>query len=142
MFARSRAARRLLGLLVVAVLVTAGASGCRPVDRTKPILLIHGYNLGGGTDCNATFDGMIAKLRGHGFTGPFVKVGFYTGDTGCDMTLRDWGSFDNGSSWKAIAKAFSAYVAATYTSKGTAVDVVGYSMGGNIARGAVWGTSV
>ena len=39
-----------------------------------------------------------------------------------------------------MAKAISAYVHREYTSKGVAVDVVGYSMGGLIARGAVWGS--
>jgi pimeloyl-ACP methyl ester carboxylesterase len=142
---RTATTARLAGLLVVAALVVGGRAGCqpaRPVARDKPVLLIHGYNLGGGTDCAATFDRTISQLRGAGFTGPFVKVGFYTGDTGCDMSLRSWGTFDNGSSWKEIAKAFSKYVYATYTSKGVAVDVVGYSMGGNIARGAVYGASI
>lgn len=142
---RTTTTARLAGLLVVAALVVGGLAGCqpaRPVARDKPILLIHGYNLGGGTDCAGTFDRTISQLRGAGFSGPFVKVGFYTGDTGCDMSLRSWGTFDNGSSWKEIAKAFSKYVYATYTAKGVAVDVVGYSMGGNIARGAVYGASI
>lgn len=136
---RSRTTRRVVALAVAALLLALGASGCRPADRTKPVLLIHGWSATGGTSCASTFDPMITRLQAQGFTGPFVKVGFYTGDTGCDMTLRDWGSFDNGSSWKAVAKAFSSFVAATYTSQGITVDVVGYSMGGNIARGAVWG---
>jgi len=58
------------------------------------------------------------------------------------MTLRDWGDFANGSSWKDVAKAFSAYVSATYTTNGVTVDAVGYSMGGNIVRGAVYGSSI
>ena len=55
------------------------------------------------------------------------------------MNLRSYGSFSDSSSWKAISKAFSTYVYNTYTSKGIAVDVVGYSMGGLIARGGVYG---
>ncbi len=58
------------------------------------------------------------------------------------MTLRDWGSFSNGSSWKDVAKAFSKYVSTTYTAKGQTVDVVGYSMGGDIVRGAVYGSQI
>lgn len=131
--------RAALAIGAVALLVLM-AGACRPARQDRPVLLIHGWAAGGGTDCSSTFDRTISQLRDEGFTGPFVKVGFYTGDTGCDMSLRSWGSFDNGSSWKAVAQAFSAYVSATYTSQGTPVDVIGYSMGGNIARGAVQGS--
>lgn len=139
---RSTRVRAVAGVVLVALLVALGSTGCRPVDRTKPVLLVHGWSGTGGTNCSSTFDGMIAQLRSQGFTGPFVKVGFYDGDTGCDMTLRSWGSFQNGSSWKEVAKAFSKYVAETYTSQGIAVDAVGYSMGGNIVRGAVYGAQI
>jgi len=127
-------------LLALAALVAVGTTACRQT-RDKPILLVHGWSATGGTDCGDTFDGMIAQLRAEGFTGPIVKVGYYTGDTNCDVDLRDWGSFDNSSSWKEVAKAFSHYVAATYTAQGQTVDVVGYSMGGIVARGAVYGSA-
>lgn len=136
---------RLAGLLAVAALLLVGATACqpaRPVAKDRPVLFLHGWSASGGTSCSGTFDRTIRQLRDAGFTGPMVKVGFYTGDTGCDMSLRSWGSFENGSSWKEVAKAFSKYVHATYTSKGIAVDVVGYSMGGNIVRGAVYGSSI
>ncbi|WCO66923.1 hypothetical protein PO878_20735 [Iamia majanohamensis] len=130
---------------IVAVLLVLVAGACQPARearRDRPILLVHGWSASGGTSCSGTFDRTISQLRSEGFTGPFVKVGFYTGDTGCSMSLRSWGSFENGSSWKDVAKAFSRYVHATYTSKGIPVDVIGYSMGGNIARGAVYGSSI
>lgn len=136
----ARAARRAVALLVALALVV-GLAGCRVTRRDRPVLLVHGWSATGGTSCSGTFDGVIAQLRDEGFTGPFVKVGFYTGDTGCDMTLRSWGDFANGSSWREVAKALSHYVAATYTAHGIPVDVVGYSMGGNIARGAVQGSA-
>ncbi|WCO66924.1 hypothetical protein PO878_20740 [Iamia majanohamensis] len=132
-------------LLLVSLVVggaTAAPSGAASGVRNRPVLLVHGYSLSDGTDCGATFDRMISQMRSEGFTGPFVKVGFYSGDTNCNVNLRSWGSFGDSSSWKAIAKAFSKYVSATYTAKGIAVDVVGYSMGGNIARGAVYGSSI
>lgn len=135
---RRRSLRLVATLAALAVLV-AGAAGCRPEARHHPILLVHGWSATGGTSCSSTFDPAIADLRAQGFTGPIVKVGYYTGDTGCDMTLRDWGTFDNSSSWKEVAKAFSQYVHDTYTVQGVAVDVVGYSMGANIVRGAVLG---
>jgi hypothetical protein len=134
----------LVALVGAAAFVVASATACepaRPTDKTKPVLLIHGWGLGADTDCGSTFDRMIGQLKADGFTGPFVKVGFYTGDTNCTMTLRDWGPIENGSSYVELAKAFSKYVYETYTKKGKAVDVVGYSMGGNIVRGAVYGAS-
>ena len=107
-------------------------------NKSKVVLFIHGYNpTSNSTDCGGDFDRMIGQLRSEGFTGAMVKVGFYSGDTNCNVNLRNYGSFSNSSSWKAISKAFSAYVYSQYTSQGIAVDVVGYSMGGLIARGGV-----
>ena len=82
---------------------------------------------------------MISQLRAEGFTGSMVRVGFYSGDVNCDVNLRLYGLFSDSSSWKAISKAFSTYVYHAFTSRGIAVDVVGYSMGGLISRGAVYG---
>ena len=139
---RRTSAVRLGAVAIVAALLAIGATACeppRPEDKAKPILLIHGWGLGADTDCGGTFDGMIAKLKAAGFTGPFVRVGFYSKNTNCDVNLRSWGPVEDGSHSKVVAQAFSKYVYATYTSKGKAVDVVGYSMGGNVARGAVQG---
>ncbi len=141
---RRRAASTVAAVLVAA-LVALGAAACQPARaeaKDRPVLFLHGWAASGASDCGGAFDGMISKLRAQGFTGPMVKVGFYTGDTNCDLSLRSWGSFENGSSWKEVAKAFSKYVYETYTKKGVTVDVVGYSMGGNIARGAVYGASI
>ncbi len=141
-------ARRRSGLFVALLASTsvlfallAPVAEARTDNRSKPVLFIHGYSASNGTDCGGDFDVMISRLRSQGFTGPMVKVGYYTGDTNCNMNLRSWGSISNSSSWKEYAKAFSKYVHATYTSKGIAVDVVGYSMGGLIGRGAVYGAS-
>jgi len=50
-----------------------------------PVLLIHGYNAtSNSTDCGENFDWMIDRLREQGFTGPMVKVGFYSGDKHCE----------------------------------------------------------
>jgi hypothetical protein len=133
----------LIALAIVAG--TVGLVGASPADartdnKTKAVLFVHGYNpTSNSTDCGSDFDSMITNLRNQGFTGPMVKVGFYSGDVNCNVNLRSYGSFGNSSSWKEIAKAFSKYIYAQYTSKGIAVDVVGYSMGGLITRGAVWG---
>ncbi len=137
---------RRLGTAVLLALLAFGFVGASPADartndKAKPVLFVHGYNpTSSSTDCGGDFDQMITQLRSQGFTGPMVRVGFYSGDVNCDVNLRSFGSFSDSSSWKSIAKAMSAYIQSQYTSKGIAVDVVGYSMGGLIARGAVWGS--
>lgn len=132
----------LAGSLAVGLGVGPAPVGAAGGVRNKPVLLVHGYSFGNDTSCSGTFDRMIGQLRAEGFTGPFVRVGYYSGNTGCDVNLRSWGSVGDSSSWKTISQAFSKYVYSTYTAKGLAVDVVGYSMGGNIARGAVYGSSI
>ncbi len=136
--------RGLTALAVVAALLAsamvAQPAGARTDNKSKAVLFVHGYNpTSNSTDCGGDFDTMIGQLRSEGFTGPMVRVGYYSGDVNCDVNLRSYGSFSDSSSWKAIAKAFSTYVYNTYTSKGIDVDVVGYSMGGLIGRGAVYG---
>ena len=124
----------------LAALVGLGLTSCRET-KDKPVLLVHGWSATGGSNCG-DFDSMISQMRADGFTGQIVRVGYYTGDTNCDMTLRDWGSFSNSSSWKDVAKAFSNYVNTTYTSQNVTVDAVGYSMGGLIVRGGVYGSAI
>ncbi len=138
-------ARRLSTAALLALLLF-GLLGASPVDartndKAKPVLFVHGYNpTSSSTNCGGDFDKMIGQLQSQGFTGSMVRVGFYSGDVNCDVNLRSYGSFGDSSSWKAISKALSSYIWREYTSKGIAVDVVGYSMGGLIARGAVLGT--
>ncbi len=136
---------RLSAVAVALVALVALALGaCEPssarLDKSKPILFVHGYNpTSTSTDCGSTFDQMIASLRSQGFTGPMIKVGFYSGDTNCTMNLHNVASFGDRDSWKEIAKALAVYVHDSYTAQGTTVDMVGYSMGGAIVRGAVYG---
>ncbi|MBA2625144.1 MAG: hypothetical protein H0U89_06030 [Acidimicrobiia bacterium] len=131
-------------VLVASTLVTlvgASPADARTDTKSKAVLFVHGYNpTSTSTNCGGDFDPMITQLRSEGFTGPMVRVGFYSGDYNCDVNLRSYGSFGDSSSWKSVAKAFSSYVYSQYTSRGITVDVVGYSMGGLISRGAVWGS--
>jgi triacylglycerol esterase/lipase EstA (alpha/beta hydrolase family) len=133
----------VLAVLVALLFSFVGVPGAeaRIDDKSKPVLFVHGYNAtSNSTDCGADFDKMIAQLRAEGFTGPMVKIGFYSGDVNCNVNLRSYGSFGDSSSWKTISMAMSNYVHQNYTSKGVAVDIVGYSMGGLISRGAVHGS--
>lgn len=136
--------RRFLLAPVVVVAIIGGLAACqppRPIDKSKPVLFVHGYNFSPAqTDCGATFDNSISQLRAQGFTGPMIKVGYYEADTNCDVNLHDFRGYDDRDSWREIAKAFSAYVQTTFTTKGITIDAVGYSMGALIVRGGIWGT--
>lgn len=144
---RSTSTRRralpALAIAAVAALATLTTTACepaRPEARDKVVIMVHGYSaLGAGTNCASAFGSLSSTLRSKGFTGALVTVGFYDSDTNCNVNLRSWGNIDNGSSWKDLAKAMSAYVYQTYTKKGIAVDLVGHSMGGLVIRGAVYG---
>ena len=138
-----RATVRAVAMAALAVLVAAGTTACEPRKPAKdrPIIFIHGWSaLGNGNNCASTFGGLESSLRAAGFTGEMVTIAFYDSDTNCDVDLADWASISNSTSWRDLSKAFSKYVYETYTKKGIAVDVVGHSMGGLIARGAVKGT--
>ena len=143
---RTRVVSRVALLPVVAFVVVTSLVACQPArteDRSRPIIFVHGYNFSpASVDCGGTFDTMIAQLRGDGFTGPMIKVGYYAADTHCDINLHNFGSFDDRDSWKTIAKSFSNYVQTTFTSKGTTVDAVGYSMGALVVRGGIYGSSI
>src|SRR3954471_20586618 len=142
-----RAVRGRICAVVVSVTLAAVAlvgvhpASARTDTKSKPIILIHGYDFTGGTNCNSNWGTVVTQLRTQGFTGPIVRVSYYGADTNCDVNLHNYGSFGDRDSWKSIAKAFSNYVYSQYTSKGIAVDVVGHSMGGLIARGAVYGSA-
>lgn len=141
----ARRPHRILLGAVAALLVVAGATACepRPPAKDHVVIFIHGYSaLGAGTNCNSAFGSLKSALRADGFTGTFVTIGFYDSDTNCDLNLRSLdGGIDNSTSWKTLSKVFSRYVHDNYTSKNITVDLVGHSMGGLIARGAVQGST-
>ena len=120
-------------LALALVFATVSPADARTDTKSKPVILVHGYNFTGGTNCSSNWSTVIASLKAQGFTGPFIRVSFYGADTNCDVNLHSYGSFADRDSWKAIAKALSNYIYAQYTSKGIAVDVVGHSMGGLLA---------
>lgn len=145
--ARRRLAKTAIATVFVAAtllggLAAAGPAEARTNNKSKVVLFVHGYNpTSTSTNCGGDFDEMIGWMRGQGFTGPMVKVGYYSGDYNCNVNLHSYSSYGDRDSWRNIAKAFSKYIYTTYTSKGIPVDVVGYSMGGLIGRGAVYGAS-
>lgn len=134
---------RALALVAAVFLVAVTATGCEPpraAAKDRPIIFVHGWSaFGDGNDCNSNFGSLETSLRAAGFTGPMITIGYYDSDRNCDVSLRDWGSISNSTSWKDLSKVLSKYIAETYTKKGVSVDLVGHSMGGLIIRGAVQG---
>lgn len=127
-------------VIVTASLVTGATPAGAVSSKAATVLFVHGYNpTSTSTDCGGDFDAMISQMRSDGFTGSMVKVGYYSGDVNCNVNLHSYGSYNDRDSWKTIAQAMSSYVYNTYTRNGVAVDVVGYSMGALVARGAVYG---
>ena len=128
-----------LAIAVATIAVSSSPAGAVS-SKSTTVLFVHGYNAtSNSSDCGGDFDAMISQMRSEGFTGSMVKVGYYSGDVNCDVNLHSYGSYGDSDSWKSIAIAMSTYVYNTYTSKGIAVDIVGYSMGALVARGAVYG---
>jgi hypothetical protein len=141
--------RRAAAALAATVGLATGVSLASPQavsanlvpNMSHTVLFVHGFSLSQSTDCSGDFSQMISWMQSMGFTGPMVKVGYYNADTNCDVNLHNYGSYGDTDSWKGIAAAFSHYVYTTYTSHGVTVDVVGYSMGGLVDRGAVYGAA-
>jgi pimeloyl-ACP methyl ester carboxylesterase len=136
---------RFLVTALAALVVVTGTTACepRPPQKDRVVIFVHGYSaLGAGVNCANSFGSLQNALRADGFTGTFVTIGFYDSDTNCDVNLRSIDAgISNSSSWKTLSKAFSRYVHDTYSSQNIPVDVVGHSMGGLIARGAVQGSA-
>jgi hypothetical protein len=85
--------------------VFATPAAARTDNKSKAVLFIHGYNpTSTSTDCGGDFDAMISQMRSQGFTGPMVKVGFYSGDKNCNVNLRSYGTYGDRDSWKQIGQ--------------------------------------
>ncbi|HEY4377315.1 MAG TPA: hypothetical protein VGM93_09160, partial [Acidimicrobiales bacterium] len=81
---RATASRAAVAAAIVAM-VALGLTSCTPTlartDTSKAVLLVHGYNATStSTDCQSEFGDVIKKLRASGFTGPMIRVGYYSGD--------------------------------------------------------------
>ncbi len=179
----ARLARRRIGsvaLAVVAIITILGGSilGYQTFSSarvahassslTEPVLFIHGYNKGTSPhlDClSSTSGGSIGSyLRSNGFTGDYITIGYYNGDT-CDVNLSqgtnavDPGvgrctdyvgkagatATDVGTDYESlgfIGCKLAWYIYDEYTNLGVTVRVVAHSMGGLLIRWALHCVSV
>ena len=125
---------RLLIATVAALALLASAASA--ADRQ--ILLVHGY-ASEGTDCNGgTWRQALRYFQDAGGRerSSLTTVGYYAGDTNCDVTVGD-GKASNERPIQDIARDLANYV----DSKGMPVDLIGHSMGGLIVRVALLGSA-
>ena len=140
------------GTALATVLATSPAQAASgDSNAATPVLYVHGYDPTGlGTDCGM-WSNMTSFLTGHGFTGPQVTLKYYYDDSHCGVDLNGYGQQSayfsgglvngedsTGTDIKHIAYQFAWYVYDTYTSKGQNVGVVAHSMGGLVARYALY----
>lgn len=153
----TRGAARTLALAVGAM-AAAGAVATTPVapaeaavSRNATILLVHGFDGGNLFDLNLPFDSAVncndpvirdwkSELIERGFT-DVRTVGYYAGDTNCDIYVPDRSDNTVNTSLVEIGQDFALLVANTFTSRGRPVAVSGHSLGGIIARQAIAGTA-
>src|SRR5688500_214377 len=86
--------RRILvvtALSLLAIALAAPASQARTNNRSKPIVVVHGFDeFRGGVDCRATFRDFALFLRNHPvrpYPGRFDGVAFYHNDSNCTSNV-------------------------------------------------------
>lgn len=113
-------------------------------SSNETVYLVKGFNsnpFSTGVSCQDRWNPFIPAMRSWGWTGNFIKVGFYTGDAekpDCDINLaeRD-GTRDL--SLKELGRRLAWNIHLNYSRQGKSVDLVGHSMGGLIVRAALLG---
>src|SRR5215472_7002062 len=151
----------LLKWLPVAVALAAAPAQATTHSRGNVTLFIHGFGQGAfhatlndagqlatltmdnQVDCSdAHYWGTLPNyLRKLGYTGVFIKLAWYQNAVNCDDNLHKYGSYDEKRSWVDVGAALANYIYSNFTSKGIPVDIVAHSMGGVVARSAIWGAS-
>lgn len=127
-------------ILALVALSVAQVAQARIDNKTKPILLVHGWSATqSGYDCNKYFAETISALKAQGYS-HVSTVSYYSNSKNCSINLQNFDSkITNDSSFKVIGASLSRYINQTYTSTGQVVDLAGHSMGGLIIRSAIQG---
>jgi hypothetical protein len=159
----------VLRLLVTVILsasiifaLTSGTASAHPLSKmgthaalvtSSPVLFVHGFNgsasIPGGCNGSTTWGSAKAYLTSHGYTGQLITIGFYNGDTSCDVNLKDrqdshcnnYFAGNTGTTsedQRHIACTLDWYIWNTFTQYGQNVELVAHSMGGTIVRWAVY----
>jgi hypothetical protein len=127
---------------VGAGLMPAPAGATPGPSKAPTVIYIHGFSASANADCNGTYGNMVSQMKTAGFSGPQVTIGYYSGDTNCNVQLHNYATYNDGDPFTNIGQALSWYVYNTYTKNGVSIDAVGYSMGGLILRAAIYGSSI
>ena len=155
--------KRSLAVIVAiaALLPVVGAAQPAAADTTTPIIFLHGFVLGApcpGINARGQALGLIAELAERGYTGPVVGAEYFACDSqgetiqqsGVRGAYFESGEWTNNQSWgeyrgntnstdlRHIAYQLAWWTYDNYSSKGKHVSFVGYSMGGLIARWALY----
>jgi triacylglycerol esterase/lipase EstA (alpha/beta hydrolase family) len=137
--------------LAIALSTSPAQAASGDSNAATPVLYLHGYDPTGlGDDCTM-WSNMTTFLTGKGFTGPQVTLKYYHNDSNCGANLNNYGTqsayYSGGlvsgedstsTDIRHIAYQFAWYVYNTYTAKGQNVGVVAHSMGGLVARYALY----
>jgi hypothetical protein len=144
--------RRTFVALVAAftlLVAVAPAADARTDDKTKRVLLIHGYQPWGTPTSPCDMWGpMETALQGQGFTGPLTTVQYYDAQVACDISVIPYGSptahhapsggkHDRYVSIRHLGYELAWMIHQEYSRHGQTVDIAAHSMGGLIVRYAL-----
>lgn len=149
--------RRALGIATACLLALGLASAPARAasgdsNQATPILFIHGYDPTGAGDSCTMWSNMTGALTSNGgFTGPYVTVKYYYDDSSCSVDVNNYGTQSayysgglvngedsNNTDIRHIAYQLAWFIYDTYSSKGQNIGIVAHSMGGLIARDALY----
>jgi hypothetical protein len=118
------------------LLVSTRSVPSRGDSTARTVFLVHGFQLDGTANCRSSFDGVMAAMRGWGWTGSLKTVGYYKGDVGCTVQVA------SGHTWTSInelGRQLAWHIYEHHSIYGRAVDVLAHSMGGLVVRAAISG---
>lgn len=151
-------------LLILFSSIGVGVARVQPVSAQEahfaasvnsPVLFVHGFNsnasIPGGCNGSTMWGDAKSYLSSHGYTGQLITIGYYNGDTGCDVNLynqqnshcSNYYAGNTGTTnedQSHIACNLSWYIWNNFTQKGQNVQIVAHSMGGMIVRWAMYAT--
>lgn len=148
---RTLGVKALVALLSVFVVIVAVAPSAeaRTNNRTKRVLMVHGYDpFGTPTSSCDMWSSFESTMAGRGFSGPFTSVGYYDNQVGCDFSVIPYGSpskhhppsggvHDRYVNIEHLGYEFAWAVYNRYSKNGQTVDIVAHSMGGLVVRYAL-----
>ncbi|MER6910804.1 hypothetical protein ABT354_03895 [Streptomyces sp. NPDC000594] len=106
----------------------------------EPVYFLKGYmgvrESGTGVSCLDSWAPARNFFKREGWSGPLHLVGFYAGDTNCNVSIA---SGDKNTSIRELGRNLAWDIHNRYSRYGKSVDLIGHSMGGLIARAAVTG---